>query len=133
MAVHPASSDYPSLGQDPQRQAQVDEYLTAGRQRATVKAFEKAQSQLFGLYKAAYETVRGNPRMPELDKRLRVLWDLDGLADHRHFPRCNQASVEVAGAAAARHFGSQARTCWMPVSFHGVFVLTTCSSSPGSF
>jgi hypothetical protein len=73
---------YPALGSEPERRAVLDAYLEAWRRRETAPAELTAGRQaLLAVYATAYRGhLAGDAPSAALDERLRVLWDLCGVA-----------------------------------------------------
>ena len=77
----PAVSDYPTLCADPARKSVVAAYLRAWRdgERSTEEPLDD-RSRLLELYSAAYREIGDPAAGSDYDRRLRLLWDLCGVA-----------------------------------------------------
>ena len=92
----PTPHHYPTLCKDPDRQSVLEAYLAAWRQSAKVPnqlAVERAH--LLALYADAYRDVITDPDRPGYDRRLRLLWDLCGVA---HATMISPAEIKQAVA-----------------------------------
>lgn len=84
---HPAPADYPSLCADPDAEAIVGAYLRAWRGRTEAPDdFAKHRSRILDPYSAAYREIGASEAEADYDVRLRVLWDLCGLAHATMIP-----------------------------------------------
>jgi hypothetical protein len=79
--VPPEPSHYPTLCADPDRGSVVVEYLDAWRNRAEARqAFLEARARLLGVYAQAYSDLPQSADGAAYDRRIRLLWDLCGVA-----------------------------------------------------
>jgi len=77
----PSATHYPALSSDPTRERIVKTYLNAWRKLPEAPGqFAQERSRLLEVYAEALRGIATSPTLSEYDQRLRLLWDLCGLA-----------------------------------------------------